>query len=60
MDLTLAQILRAQSLTSVNPNTVNGKHVDIAITVRGSDFYYAICCQQDRTAFSSTLLQPST
>ncbi|THW15267.1 bacteriorhodopsin [Aureobasidium pullulans] len=27
----------------VNPNTQNNKHVDIAITVRGSDFYFAIC-----------------
>jgi len=27
----------------VNPNTQNGKHVDIAITRRGSDFYFAIC-----------------
>ena len=28
---------------SVNNNTVNDKHVDIAITVRGSDLYFAIC-----------------
>ena len=34
---------RRNDATSVNTNTINGKHVDIAITVRGSDFYYAIC-----------------
>ncbi|KAI5257481.1 bacteriorhodopsin [Aureobasidium subglaciale] len=27
----------------VNRNTQNGKHVDITITTRGSDFYFAIC-----------------
>lgn len=31
------------SAPSVNPNIVNGKTVAIAQTVRGSDFYYAIC-----------------
>lgn len=27
---------------NVNTNTQNGKHVDIGITVQGSDFYYAV------------------
>lgn len=28
---------------NVNPNTVNNQSVDIAITVRGSDWYWAVC-----------------
>ena len=28
---------------NVNTNTQNNKHVDIGITVRGSDLYFAIC-----------------
>ena len=36
-------LFRRNDAVAVNPNIVNGKTVDIAITVRGSDFYYAIC-----------------
>lgn len=34
---------KRNNAVSVNNNTQNGKHVDIAITDRGSDFYFAIC-----------------
>lgn len=36
---------------NVNPNMVNGKSVDIAITTHGSDFYYAICAVMGTVAF---------
>ncbi|KAI5271345.1 bacteriorhodopsin [Aureobasidium subglaciale] len=36
----------------VNGNTQNGKHVDIAITTRGSDFYFAICAVMGFVALS--------
>lgn len=34
---------RRNDAVYVNTNYQNNKHVDIAITERGSDFYYAIC-----------------
>lgn len=34
---------KRNSAISVNTNTQNGKHVDIAITAHGSDFLFAIC-----------------
>jgi len=34
---------KRSSAVSVNTNTQNNKHAAIAITARGSDFYYAIC-----------------
>ncbi|TKA64178.1 hypothetical protein B0A55_12315 [Friedmanniomyces simplex] len=33
---------RANNAINVNTNTVNGKHVDIAITTHGSDWYWAV------------------
>ncbi|KAI5208672.1 family A G protein-coupled receptor-like protein [Aureobasidium subglaciale] len=33
----------ANDALNVNPNMVNGKSSDIAITVRGSDWYWAVC-----------------
>ncbi|KAI5209346.1 family A G protein-coupled receptor-like protein [Aureobasidium subglaciale] len=33
----------ANDALNVNPNMVNGKSADIAITVRGSDWYWAVC-----------------
>ncbi|KAI5204639.1 bacteriorhodopsin [Aureobasidium subglaciale] len=36
----------------VNGNTKNGKHVDITITTRGSDFYFAICAVMGFVALS--------
>ena len=40
----MAELLEARkNAQTFNPNTVNGQHVDIAITVRGSDLYFAIC-----------------
>ena len=36
-------LLRRNSADTVNPNVVNGKTVSIHQTVRGSDFYFAIC-----------------
>ncbi|KAF7191019.1 hypothetical protein HII31_07643 [Pseudocercospora fuligena] len=39
----LAGSVAANSALEVNTNTQNGKTVQIAITVQGSDFYYAIC-----------------
>lgn len=38
-----AKLYARNNAPTVNPNIVNGKTVDIAQTVRGSDFYYAIC-----------------
>ncbi|KAF1947259.1 putative opsin-like protein [Clathrospora elynae] len=35
----------------VNGNTVNGKTADIAITERGSDFYFAICAAMTVSGF---------
>ncbi|KXT09317.1 hypothetical protein AC579_258 [Pseudocercospora musae] len=39
----LAGKVAANSALEYNTNTQNGKTVQIAITVQGSDFYYAIC-----------------
>ncbi|KAG9894395.1 family A G protein-coupled receptor-like protein, partial [Aureobasidium melanogenum] len=47
----------------VNPNTQNGKHVDIAITVRGSDFYFAWCAVMGAVALGiiiSSFMKPRT
>lgn len=40
--LSLTQLCAANSALSYNTNTQNGKHVEIAITTWGSDWYYAI------------------
>ncbi|GAB7356038.1 hypothetical protein MBLNU459_g6655t1 [Dothideomycetes sp. NU459] len=36
---------------NVNPNTVNGKTVAIAITVRGSDWYWTVCACMTAATF---------
>ncbi|KAI4754734.1 family A G protein-coupled receptor-like protein [Aureobasidium sp. EXF-3400] len=36
---------------NVNPNLVNGKSSDIAITVRGSDWYWAVCAAMTASTF---------
>ncbi|KAL1305966.1 hypothetical protein AAFC00_004103 [Neodothiora populina] len=36
---------------NVNPNMVNGKSADIAITVRGSDVYWAVCACMTTATF---------
>ncbi|KAH0079105.1 hypothetical protein KCU66_g18393, partial [Aureobasidium melanogenum] len=36
---------------NVNGNTVNGKTVDIAITVRGSDWYWTVCAVMTTCTF---------
>jgi len=41
--MTSAAIYNRNNAPEINPNIVNDKEVDIAQTVRGSDFYYAIC-----------------
>ena len=46
---------RHNDATSINTNTVNSKHVDIAITIRGSDFYYVICAIIGTVALGVTL-----
>ncbi|THY24037.1 bacteriorhodopsin [Aureobasidium pullulans] len=46
----------------VNPNTQNNKHVDIAITVRGSDSYFAICAVMSFVALgvmAASAMKPS-
>jgi len=37
-------LYKRNSALAVNTNTQNNKHVDIAITTRGSDLYFAIMC----------------
>lgn len=39
----MAGIFRRDSAVDINTNTQNGKTVDIAITARGSDFYFGVC-----------------
>lgn len=48
--LALAGISYANNALNVNTNTQNDKHVDIAITTWGSDFYYAIMSIMGATA----------
>jgi bacteriorhodopsin len=37
---------------TINPNIVNGMPVQITITARGSDFYYAICAVMGATTLA--------
>ena len=48
--LALAGTSYANNALNVNTNTQNNKHVDIAITTWGSDFYYAIMSVMGATA----------
>lgn len=48
--LALLGLALANSALDYNTNTQNNKHVQIAITVAGSDFYYFVCATMGFTA----------
>lgn len=53
----------ANDAVTVNPNTQNGKTVQIAETVRGSDFYFAICAVMGTVALgtiAASIVKPRT
>ena len=50
--LQCTQFALANNALNVNTNTQNGKHVDIAITTWGSDWYFAICSVMGFTALA--------
>ncbi|ORY05474.1 hypothetical protein BCR34DRAFT_519532 [Clohesyomyces aquaticus] len=47
----MANLFRRNNALKLNGNTVNGATADIAITVRGSDFYFAISAAMALSAF---------
>jgi bacteriorhodopsin len=49
-------LLRRNDATRLNTNTVNGRTADIAITSRGSDFYFAICAAMGFSGFVFIIL----
>lgn len=58
-----SDLYRRNDATTVNPNIVNGQTVDIAQTVRGSSFYFAICAVMGFTALTTiglSYLKPRT
>ena len=51
-NLPVTIVTMGNDATQVNPNVVNGRHVDIAITYRGSDLYFAICAAMGATTLA--------
>lgn len=43
---------RRNNALNLNPSTLNGRTADISSTVRGSDFYYAVCAVMGATSLT--------